>query len=299
MSQIFSNKNAHFGLLVGICTAAIMGLYPPMAKAVYEDGGNIVAVVLVTTFFRMIGMCLFSAIYREKPFKNMSESKLSLYGGILQAISVIGILGGTYFLPGAVVITIMFSHGFMLLLYSAWRGDISLNSVNISCTIIALVGLAFAMNAFSQSSYSIVGILLSFMAAFATFARVYLFGFQSKSRSFLVVGAETFIVAFTVLLFMLIWEIPILPDTTYGMSMLIGASLSLTVGSFGLFYGISVMGAYNFSMIMKLEPIFTAFFGVLVVGSILEVSQYLGILIVVGSLIALQVLDKKKKNEST
>lgn len=298
MQSLFKNKTELTGIIICLISAMISGLYPPAARAVYLDGGNITFVVLATTFFRMVGFCIFASIKNEKIFQNLEECKTSIYAGFLQALSIIGILGGAYFLPGAVVVIIMFTYSLMLLLFSAWRGEMKLNLSNSLSTIAALLGLALVLNiSENNTSYPIVGVLLSFMAAFATFGRIYIFGQQSKSRHPFVTGSEAFIVAFGVLSLLIFWDTPQLPETSFGIIMIIATSLSLAISSFGMFYGIAYLGPYKFSMIMKLEPVFTTLFGIILISDVLNTGQYIGIAIIVISLISLQVFDKQKQND--
>ncbi len=283
------------GILICLGAAVIFGLYPPAARGVYQDGGNIVFVILVTTFCRFAGLYLFALLKNLKPFDSFTEYKTSLYAGIFQALSIIGILGGSFFMPGAVVIIIMFTYSLMLLLFSAWRREITLNAVNILSTLAALAGLGMVLNIGQHGiAYPLIGIALAFMAAIATFARSYIFGQQSKSRHPIVTGVETFFVAFMLLLLLLLWDMPVLPETQSGYLMMAVCALALTVGSFGMFYGIAYLGAYKFSMIMKLEPVFTTLFGIMLIGDFLTTGQYIGIAIILFSLFSLQLFDKQK-----
>lgn len=58
-----------------------------------------------------------------------------------------------------------------------------------------------------------------------------------------------------------------------------------------MFYAIAVSGAFRFSLTIKLEPAFTALFALAISGELLNPHQYLGIALVVGSLIAFQLLQ--------
>ncbi len=294
--NLFKNLSKEtLGIIICIFSAIIFGVYPPAARAVYEDGGNIVFVVLITTFARAISLYSFALFQDKKPFSSPKESKLSFIGGFFQAISIIGILGGTFYLPGAVVIIIMFTYSLMLLFFTSWKKEMKLNSINISCTIFALVGLAFVLNVFqSENNYPLVGVLLAFMAAIATFSRTYIYSFQSRTRSPITIGAENFAVTSALVLLLLFYDMPIAPKTSEGILMIVLVALSLSIGSFGMFYGIAYLNAYKFSIIMKLEPIFTALFGILLLNEVLAVSQYLGITIVIASLVLIQVFDRQK-----
>ena len=292
---MFQSKKELHGILLCLGSAIIFGLYPPAARVVYLDGGNVTFVILLTTFFRVVGLYGLALLRKKKIFQSFDESKPVLYAGFFQAVSIIGILGATYFMPGVLVVTIVFTYSGMILFYSAWRKEMLLNSANILATLVALGGLALALDIGNKSpEYSLLGVGLAFMGAVATFIRVYIFGAQSKTRHPLVIGSEAFIVAFILLLFMAFWQFPQLPVSSYGIFMSFVSAFSITLGSIGLFYGIAMIGAYKMSMITKLEPIFTMFFGILIVGEVLNMHQYIGVFLVVASLIGLQLFDKQK-----
>lgn len=292
---MFQSKKELHGVLICLASAIILGLYPPAARVVYFDGGNITFVILFATFFRLAGLYGLALLNKKRILQNFHESIPVLYAGFFQAVSTIGIIGAIYFMPGVLVITIVFTYSAMLLFYSAWRKEMLLNSSNIVATLFALVGLAMALDIGNKSAdYSLIGIGLAVVGAVATFIRVYIFGRQSIKRHPLVIGSESFFVTFTLLLFMLFWQLPQLPETSYGLLMALLAGTSIMLGSIGLFYGIAMIGAYKMSMVTKLEPIFTLFFGILIVGEVLNTHQYIGVFLVVASLLGLQIFDKQK-----
>lgn len=293
--MFFKDPKESLGILIAVSSAFVFGLYPPAARVVYQEGGNVTFVILTTTFFRLAGLYAFVFVKRKGVFQNFQDYKTSLYAGAFQALSIAGILGGSFLMPGAVVISIVFTYTLMLLLFSAWKGTMRLNRVNVSATILSIFGLSMVLNAWGGTeSYPVLGITLAFMAALSTFARTYIFEKQSRSRHPIVTGAETFTIAFLILLSFLFWRTPEIPHSLLGVVMILVASASLTVGSFGMFYGISRLGAYKFGMIVKLEPIFTTLFGILLSGDTLTPWQYAGIGLVVSSLIALQAFDRQK-----
>lgn len=292
---IFKNRTEKIGVVVALISAIIFGLYPPASRGAYLDGANITFVILVTTFCRMASLYIFALWRDDKPFQNFQDYKISAIAGTFQAISIIGLIAGSFYLPGAVVITIMFSYALLLLVFSVARGEMRLTFANASSTIFALLGLGLVMDiGLDGLSYPVIGIALAFMAAVATFARAYIYGKQSQSRHPITIGAEAFVVAFTILLALCWWQMPQPPETLHGLVMTGLASLSLAAGSFGMFYGIALLGAYKFGMLMKLEPIFTTLFGIWLVQDHLNTSQYVGVACVILSLIALQLFDKQK-----
>jgi len=295
LDKLKTNKE-FIGILICSMSALIFGLYPVAARVSYQEGANITLVILTTTFLRTIALYAFAKINKHKLFQRYSEFKYSFIAGLFQALSIIGIMAGSFFMPAAVVIVIMFSYSLMLLLFSVWRRNIVLNFVNVSTTILALLGLGLVLNIFQYDDlYNPIGIGLAFLAAFGTFVRSYIYDQQSKERSPLIVGTESFLVAFALLLPLILWQMPVLPESPYGLMMVALSALSLAIGNFGMFYGIAMLGAYRFSMFMKLEPVFTTIFGVWLAKDFLETGQYWGIALVILSLMALQIFDKQKK----
>lgn len=294
MNVLKNPSRNSLGLIITIATALVFGIYPSAARAIYQDGGNIVFVILITTFSRTLALLFASLFTKEKLFSKGSDCKLSFVGGFFQACSIIGILAGTYFMPGSVVLTILFTFTLLLLVFMAIKKEIELNAINITFTVTALIGLTFVLNLYSSESfYHPAGIGLAFLAAIATAIRLYIYSKQGQKRSPIIIGAENFTITFALLLLLLFWESPELPQSSYGLLMTALACLTMAVANFGMFYGLAMLNAYRFSLIAKIEPIFTALFGVLLLNEILTISQYFGIAIVIGSLVLIQLFDKQ------
>lgn len=287
-------KYINTGILITLGSAMIFGLYPPAARIVYQEGGNITLVIIATTFCRMFGLVALTKYRGYKIFDDTKRMRLSSLAGITQIFAIIGILGGTYFMPGAIVIAIMFSWSLMLLLFTAWRKEITLNPVNLVATLTAIVGLSLVLDAYGHGeNVNVAGVTLAFFAGIVTFAGVYIFGFISKIKSPLIVGSEMLIIAFACSLLLLFWQTPVLPRSDWGLLMLALCCMSLAIGSLGMFFGIKILGSYKYSMMIKVEPIFTAIFGILIAKNYLINGQYIGILLVVSSLITIHFFDRQ------
>lgn len=292
---LFKDRKEKIGLIIALFSAVIFGLGPVAGRGVYVDGGNVIFVLLITTFFRAFALYGFAYFKNHKPFSDKKALRFTFLAGILQALSLVGIFGGAYFMPAAVVIIIMLTYSLILLLFLAWRKEITLNYINVSSTLLALIGLAFVLNIGSNGTiYPLIGIAFAALATLSTFGRTYIFGQEMKSRHPILVGAETLTIAFILISLAVFIELPQPPQTETGWWMLGLCTLSVTIGSFGLFYGISFLGSYKYSMINKLEPIFTTIFGILLIGDFLSLTQYFGIGLVLLSLMALQLFDKQK-----
>lgn len=147
----------------------------------------------------------------------------------------------------------------------------------------------------AHNADSLYGYLLALLAAVTTAIRAQIFATEGQNQPPSVVGAQSFFIASLCVLGLLLYEFPVMPESSYGYGMLMAACVSMILGTCGMFYGFAYLGAYRYSMAAKLEPICTTLFGILIVNDLLSPLQYIGIAIVVGSLIALNVFDRQKK----
>ncbi|MCK4945268.1 MAG: DMT family transporter [Alphaproteobacteria bacterium] len=298
MSKSKTIQNNILGIVITIATAIAFGAYPPTVRAVYADGGNAVFILLVTTFARALALYLFCILFHKPLFKTKEDTKIVIIGGFLQALGIFGIFSALTYLPGAVVIIIVFTHTLMLLFFMAWRREIKITLHTLAVTLAALGGLSLVLNIWHQEQHlSYVGMSLAFIAAIAITFRVYIYGHLTKTRNPAVVGAEVFLIATVFAMLSMFFEMPQPPASFEGYGWLSLGCLSLILGTFGVFYGISLIGSFNFSLLSKLEPVFTAIFSIILINEFLSWHQYAGILVVITSLIIYQYMDYRKRSK--
>ena len=291
--KLIIEPNVRVGVIVCILSSLILGLYPSTAKVAYYNGANVAFILLITTVARLLALSLV-ALYKKIPLMGGRHAlKPSVYAGVCQALSIVGVFGAAYFIPTALVITIVFTYSSMVLVVSAYRKETQFNWLTGLATLSSFLGLAFVLGVFNaEITYAPLGIGLAVMAAVATCIRVCIFSAQSGHKHPLTIGVETFSIALLFLIVFSLWQQPIAPHTALGWQMASISALTLGIATVGMFYGIALLGAYRFSMFTKLEPIFATVFGVIIAGEALSLSHYLGIIIVVLSLLALQLFDK-------
>jgi len=286
------------GTALTIFSAVSFGLYPAATRAIYADGGNASFVILAATFARAISLSLFCVVTGKKFLSTREDIRLGATGGLFQALSSLGIISALVYLPGPVMIIILFSHTLMLLVYMALKKEITADVPTVITTLSALLGLSFVLNLWSiDLTYSLIGISLALVGAIATASRVYVYGKQTTTKNPAVVGAENFLMAALFVCPIVFFSLPALPSTMEGYFYTVAACLSLIAGTFAMFYGISMIGAFRFSLFLKLEPVFTTIFSILIVNEVLQWQQYAGIALVIGSLVTYQTYDKIKKSK--
>lgn len=296
MGKFISDNKELAGILVITFSAMTFALYPPATRAVYANSGNIFFIILFTTFWRAFTLAGFCLIRKHGLFKNKQDTKAAIINSIFQTASIIGILGGMMYLPGAIVIVIMFTHTLILYSIYIFKDKEPLNILTITSIAVALFGLSLVLNVYGNfQGIHMGGLALAFMAAFATAARLYSFGNLVKTRNPAVVGAETFILVMAFCCLGFFFYTPIIPASTQGWLWAGVAAASLSIGTFGMFYGIRLAGAFKVSFFGKLEPIFATIFSAILIHEFLEPTQYIGIALIIGSLVLYQILKSKKK----
>jgi len=291
--------NSHqLGLIFTILGAIAYGVSPAAAHAVYTDGGNGAFVALAITVTRMMALTVVCVLAKRKLFATASHTKGAITGGLLQAMGVTLTFSAFMYLPGPIVVVILFSHTLMLLFLMAWRGEIKITAAVLITTVIALAGLSLVVDLWHQQQVSsLLGYGLAFTSAVIAASRLYVYGSLMKERNPALVGAENFIFASLFLgIFMLFYPMQ-MPHSLTGFSWLGLTCLTQIIGTFGMFYGIAALGSFQYSLMAKLEPIFTALFSYLLVNEVLKAPQYVGILIVVGSLILYQLHNHQQQKK--
>ena len=289
MAEVANNRSV---LLIPLLAAFSFGLYPAAARLAYADGANAVFVVLTTTFARAVVMAIFCMATGKRWIPSPGEWSSVLSGGFYQALSIFGIIASLVYLPGPVTMTIIFTHTLMLLFLLAFRGEIRLSWLAVCTTLAALIGVSLVVDVWHNlDGVHWIGVSLAFMAALATVSRIYVYGKQVRDVNPAIVGAQMFSAASLFLLPLLIFEAPVAPSSLEGVSGVVWCALSLILGTFAMFYGIALLGSFKYSLMVKVEPIFTAGFSFLVLGELLNGYQYCGMVLVIVSLITYQYFD--------
>lgn len=294
MSQIIKNS------LIVLSASVLFGIYPPAARGAYADGANAVFIIMLTTLLRAASMTAFCIVKGHGLFVDREETKIAIRSGFIQACSVIGILGSLVYLPGPVAIVLLFTNTLMLLFFLWLKKELEVNQWLLIATVACLIGISFVVDVWNIHSLGDWrGYVLIMIGAAATASRLYIFGKLTQRKEPIVVGAETFLWAFCFLCLLPFYQMPILPQSISGFGWVFLSAVSLSLGSFAMFYGIAKIGAFHFSLYNKLEPVFGAIFSAILIGEILNLTQYIGMVIVIGSLVGYQLWDyRQRKNKS-
>jgi drug/metabolite transporter (DMT)-like permease len=294
-----NRKKTALGILIAVAVAIGYGLGPVCARAAYADGANAGYAMVVITLLRTLPLWLFCIVKGKPLFATRRDTMTAVKSGFFQTGSSVTNIIALVTLPAAIAGTIAYTHTLMLLFFLAWKGKVRLNAGNVLSTIAALFGLTLVVDVWNvHSKVDPVGIAFSLASAVAIMSRMYVFDHQTKTRNPAVVGAETFLCTSVLVLLLTLLMKPQMPHTLAGHGWMLLCGTVTGVSTFGLFYGISLIGAFRFSLLMKMEPIFTALFSFLLIGETLYGRQYLGMGFVVGSLAIYQYAEHRKKEKA-
>ena len=293
-----SESLAQGGLVLAVFSALIYGLCPAPARAVYADGANAVFVVLVAIAVRALAMGAYCSYMKFRLFAPGTNWRRTLVSGFCQALSVTGTMSSLLYLESAVTWIILFSHPLLILLIQSWREKKKMSPMTLALTVTAFIGLTFVLDVWNtQSELSWIGVGLASMGGVSTAARTYIYGKQVQTVSPFVVGAENYSVALCFLVFLLLWKMPVPPQTLQGFGWLLVTLSSMIIGSFCTFVGIAKMGSFHWSLLSKMELISVTLLSTVFFGEHLLAIQYVGIAIVLGALLLYQQLERGKAQQ--
>jgi drug/metabolite transporter (DMT)-like permease len=296
MSPLPASGSTHKGYLLVLLAALSFGIYPAASQLAYQGGANPISLIVISTALRTLAL-LIAAVGKGYSAGDIYRDSFQAIGsGFLQAVSIFGIIASLRYIPGPVMITIVFSHTLMLLVLLAWRGQERLTFLSVSTSLLALLGICLVVDLVGNTDrIEWRGVTLAFIAALATASRMYAYGNQVKTAAPEIVGARAFSIATMFTLPLLLWEPPNLPTSLESVLWFALACASLMAGTVFSFKGLGIIGSFRTSLMLKIEPVLTCGYSWLMLGQLLSGSQYLGIGLVLFSLGAYQFLENRQR----
>lgn len=283
-------------ILIPIFSAMLFGLYPSALRFALQDGANVSFVVIITNFSRALFLIIFCLLKKYSFIPSKSSIKGIFLAAFFQFLCILGIMIALLYIPGPVMITIIFLSTTFILLFYYITGKRTPDLKSILPCLFALFGISLVVDIYENfENIEWIGIFFAFLASIASTIRMLIYEKEMKGKNPAGVGASIFLLTFILSLSLLFFDAPLAPNSIKGISAVVASCLTLGIGTFGIFYGIALLDAFKFSMLIKLEPVFTAIFSIIIMKEYLKSHQYLGILIVILSLIFFQYFDKKDK----
>ncbi len=270
------------GIILALGSAVLLGVTPSLSKIVYQEGGNVLSVVLVRSgFIPVISLFLYSKIIKQPLQLHKISPKVVLIAGLSMSMTAFGLMSSINYISPNLAVVILYSFPIIVLI-SVSILNRKLPSFKLaSIYFVAFLGLVLAIGA-KFDTISWFGVGLAFIAAAG--ASVIMFvghiaGREVKSHSILFMGS--FFVGVMAVLAILFTGKITFPASTVGWSALILAAICYTFGMLMVIVSTTVFRPDLATLFMNFEPFVGIVTAYLLLGHILTPLQLLGVFAVI------------------
>ena len=288
------------GLAMIAVSAAVISFMPVAAKLAYLDGANPLAVMTARSVIGTVGLGLF-LLFRGRALNFPKAAiRFGTVTGFTQAVTSGALLIAVAYIDVSLAILIVFLHTLLVAVYHHVRGTTRLSPLQFGLIVTALAGLALAIAA-DFSDLDPLGLVLAFFAMIAAGAMV-ITAFKA-TETIGAVRANFLMTSWASVLFIAaafagpatgLYAAPILPQSAIGWFGLVATGISFSLGYLLFFSGAKLVGITRASILSLSEPLITILFAMVMLGEFLTATQWLGVAMVIGSLIGVEMAPKKR-----
>ena len=296
------------GYLYVIGCASSFGIITTLAKITYDEGASPPTVV----FFRLLaGSILMGIMSAWSHRKNLRSGKskpessntwrlrvLIIVTGISIAVMSLGYLGSVKYIPVSLSVLLFFTFPFWVLLLNYFIDGEVPERLKLIAFVIAFFGLALTLG----PTWQVLdwrGIALVLAGALGS-AGMIIGGAKSVqliSMSNLVFFSNT-VGAVLVGIILLLTDSFSLSQTPLGWAGIASICVLFVLGQLSLFAATRHIGSAQTSIMLNLEPFISIGAAMLLLGERLQLSQSLGVLVVISALFMASGLTRKFSNSS-
>jgi drug/metabolite transporter (DMT)-like permease len=284
-----------YASLMAFISAASFGAYPIFAKYAYNFGVNVPTVLFLRFSGCIILLWAFLILTgRNQKFGLKNSIKLLIVGGIIySSMSALNLLAVTL-ISASLASLLLCTYPIFVTIIAILIGDDFLTKEKAIALVVSFIGMAFLLNV-DFSKINGLGVLYGFCASFAYTAYVVIGnrlqkGLEPiKSSALIMTGA-----AITYTLNGLITKSLSFNFVIGGWWAMAGMILCSTVFAIALFWAsIKIIGPSKASIIGTVEPLVTVILAVIIFKEQMNWLQYLGSLLIVVGVIAIQKSKSK------
>ena len=293
------NKSAKIqGVIILVMAALALAITNVMTPLIYDAGANPSTVLMLrglATFVFTGGILFFRG---KLTFLPMKDEINCLISGLLVIFAGFGLLNALQIAPVSIVVLILYLFPLLTTIFDALVRRVMPSKLTILLLLLALAGLALALDA-GWANISVEGMLLAFLAAISVSSTMvwnnHKLANLDPEQITLRMFAASF-VAFTIM----VWRNDsfAIPATNQGMIYLVVLLLCFAFAFSAMYRGNQMVGSVNASMIMNLEPIASIFLSVIVLSEILTPKAVFGTALVLSAVILSQLLSKPNADSS-
>jgi probable blue pigment (indigoidine) exporter len=276
-------------LVPGVTAGLALGISDVLSKIVLGDGGDVLSML---SFRSVVGLIFVASWLRfgKRPTATPRVRWISMGIGIMFAGLIYCLFKAIEAVDVSTAILSYFTYPILTGITASLLRIEPLRWKGALCAVAAFLGLAIAIGA-HPAGLALAGVAYGIGAgcwrvAVLLTTRVYLQGADARLTTWysMVSSTALFIAAS---LIVRDWH---MPQSNFGMGALVVMSLATTLGILLIFISTMRIGPFRTALILNLEPLTATILGALVLGDAMTPLQGLGSAIMLGALVAFQLL---------
>jgi drug/metabolite transporter (DMT)-like permease len=289
----------YFGIGMVLLASVVIGLMPSAAKIAYQEGANPLALITLRCIVGMIVIGLYMLLNGKSFRINKSALRNTSYSGVAQALTSLGIMGALAYIDISVTVIIFSCFPFLIAIIEHYRGESRLTPFIFGCIVLALIGLSMALS-LSLENLNSTGLILAVTGLVAVTIMILLMTRSSKqigaipANFFMTAWASVYFVLFALIVPLTGFvDVAIFPVSTKGWVAILITGITFSTSYVMFFVGASIIGTTRASILSISEPVMFILFAIMIVGEWLSVIQWLGVALVVSSLLMMEIRQSR------
>lgn len=294
-SYLAENKKI-LGVLAAAWAAISFGLVPVLAKYYYASDGNVLSLIFLRTFFSSV--CAMYVISRIKGY-SLKISAIQFRRIAAFSVFVLGVFTAYFsailYAPVSLVVVVFFLYPSVVLVFERFTGMIQGSFMQYIGTLFAFAAVYLSVGAPGLTTSGIdfqwLGIFLAFLGGLFMAANMVV---QAKVASHLpasVYGVYVgLVITFILSVFIMISDYEMLVGSLSVLALIVAFTVLQDIA---IAFSLKTLGATLSSQIMGFEPVFATILAGFLLGEILSVVQYFGIMLMFFALFLIRRKPKK------
>lgn len=300
MLNLFKSAKKRYvlGIIAAAWAAVSFGLVPILAKYYYASDGNVLSLIFFRTFLSSV--CAMYVISRLKGY-SLKISKLQLKRIITFSVFVLGVFAAYFsailYAPVSLVVVVFFLYPSVVLIIERLTGMVKGSLMQYIGSICAFVAVYLSVGAPGLSNSAIefqwYGIILALLGGVFMAANMVV---QTKVASQLPASVYGVYVGLVITFILSVFVFVTDYQLVLGSLTILGLIVLFTViQDVAIAYSLKTLGATLSSQIMGFEPVFATILAGLLLGEVLSVVQYFGIVLMFFAMLLIRKKSKKQR----